>query len=190
MEPSDLLRKAVEVLEELGVPYFVTGSTATIFYGEPRFTIDLDVVVHLRQDQVPDLVEKLTPEFYVDEESARLAISRRSMFNAVLSGTGFKIDFIVSAGRLFDLQRFARARRVRPEPDYEASFASPTDIILSKMLFYQQGGSDKHIRDIAGVFKVSGDEVEMEHLEKWVEKLGLEEVWAEVRKRLAESTGG
>ena len=52
MEPSDLLRRLVETLERLQIPYLVTGSVATIAYGEPRLTNDIDVVVVLRPDQV------------------------------------------------------------------------------------------------------------------------------------------
>ena len=32
-------------LETLGLPYMVTGSVASMIYGEPRLTLDLDVVV-------------------------------------------------------------------------------------------------------------------------------------------------
>jgi len=52
MEQSDLLRHVVLALEGLGIPCFVTGSTAAIAYGEPRFTNDLDVVVDLTREQV------------------------------------------------------------------------------------------------------------------------------------------
>ena len=44
MEPSDLLRYAAGVLENMRLRYFVTGSTATILYGEVRFTNDIDIV--------------------------------------------------------------------------------------------------------------------------------------------------
>lgn len=47
MEPSDLLRHLVNVFESLGIRYFVTGSVASIFYGEPRFTNDIDVVADI-----------------------------------------------------------------------------------------------------------------------------------------------
>jgi hypothetical protein len=40
MERSELLRYFTAVLEQLGLRYFVTGSMATIFFGEPRFTND------------------------------------------------------------------------------------------------------------------------------------------------------
>ncbi len=38
MEQSELLRSGVHVFERLNVPYFVTGSMATISCGEPRMT--------------------------------------------------------------------------------------------------------------------------------------------------------
>ena len=44
MEPSDLLRLAAGTLERLGIQYLVTGSMASIAYGEPRFTNDIDIV--------------------------------------------------------------------------------------------------------------------------------------------------
>ena len=53
MEQSDLLRKLASELERLGIKYLVTGSIATISYGEPRFTNDIDVVVELQPAGVP-----------------------------------------------------------------------------------------------------------------------------------------
>ena len=47
MEQLDLLRRVVRAIEDLGLRYFVTGSMATIFYGEPRLTNDIDVVMDL-----------------------------------------------------------------------------------------------------------------------------------------------
>lgn len=67
MEPSELLRRLVEVLESLDLPYLVTGSTATIFYGEPRFTADIDIVVRLSEEAVPGLLEAFEgSDFYLD----------------------------------------------------------------------------------------------------------------------------
>jgi len=37
----------IEVLENLGIPYMVVGGFAAIFYGEPRLTIDVDIVAKL-----------------------------------------------------------------------------------------------------------------------------------------------
>lgn len=72
MEPFELLRYTVRVIENLGLRYFVTGSTATIFYGEPRFTNDIDVVVDLSAQQVAEFCRCFpADEFYVSESAAR-----------------------------------------------------------------------------------------------------------------------
>jgi hypothetical protein len=65
----------VQVLEEIGIPYLVTGSTATIAYGEPRFTNDIDVVVDLHLDQVPALCAAFAdPEYYLSRSAAMTMI--------------------------------------------------------------------------------------------------------------------
>jgi hypothetical protein len=55
MEQSELLHFVVEALERIGLRYFVTGSMATIFFGEPRFTNDIDIVVDLPSTRSPSL---------------------------------------------------------------------------------------------------------------------------------------
>ena len=148
MEQSDLLRFVVSVLERLGLRYFVTGSTVTIFYGEPRFTNDIDVVVDLPVDAVPEFCSQFPEdEFYVSAEAARDAVGRHSMFNIIHPRSGLKVDVIIPAPSDFNRSRFARARRVRAGEDWDASFSSPEDAILKKMEFHREGGSDKHLRE-------------------------------------------
>ena len=73
MEPSELLHFLAGVLDRLQLPYFVTGSTVTIFYGEPRFTNDIDVVVALPESMVAIFCRQFpVEEFYVDEEAVRV----------------------------------------------------------------------------------------------------------------------
>lgn len=65
--------------------------------------------------------------------------------------------------------------------DFEATFAAPEDVILKKMEYYREGKSDKHLRDIAGVLKISGDEIDEEYIEAWVDRLGVREIWERLR---------
>lgn len=185
MDPSDLLQRVVEALEGLELPYLVTGGTATIFYGEPRFTADVDVVVDLPPPRIPELLQAFEgDEFYLDEESVRRAVARRGQFNIIHPASGLKIDFMIPEGGPFDRSRFARARRVRPGEGYEATFASPEDVILMKLAYYREGGSEKHLRDIASVVKVSGAELDWAYLERWASELDLANVWRVVLERL------
>jgi hypothetical protein len=187
MEPSELLRYAVAALEKLGLRYFVTGSSATIFYGEPRFTNDIDIVVDLPSERVAELCAAFSPaEFYVSEEAARRAVARHGQFNVIHPSSGFKLDLMIAAPDAFNRSRFLRVRRLRPAPDYDAAFASVEDVILKKMEYYREGGSEKHLRDIAGVLKVSGGAVDRGYIEEWAGRLGLEEVWQKIARQAEE----
>lgn len=185
METSDLLKFAVQVLERLELRYFVTGSTGTIFYGEPRFTNDIDIVVALPPDRIRDLCAAFpADEFYVSEESAQRAVRTRGQFNIIHPASGLKIDIMVPADTAFNRSRFQRTHRVSPEEDFDAEFASAEDLIVKKLEYYQEGGSDKHLRDIAGVLRIGGSEIDLDYIAMWAEKLGLLEAWRAVRERL------
>ncbi len=184
MTQDELLRFAVGVLERVRLPYLVTGSVATVFYGEPRFTNDIDIVVDLPLPRVDELCQAFPAgQFYVDPESARAAVRRRGQFNVIHPASGLKIDVVVAPRDEFDRSRFERARRVHPAPDYDAAFASPEDVILKKMVFFREGGSDKHLRDIAGVLRVSGDRLDRSYIDEWAGRLGLLDVWRAVLER-------
>jgi len=185
MEQDELLQAAVGALERLGLRYFVTGSMATIFYGEPRFTNDIDIVIDLPTAQVAEFCAAFpAPEFYMSEESVRLALRRRSQFNVIHPASALKIDFMVADDSAFNRSRFARRKRLRAAPGFEAQFAAIEDVVLKKLEYYREGGSDKHLRDIASMLKVSGATIDEEYLEKWAERLGVTDLWRAVRGKV------
>ena len=57
MEPYDLLKYMVNAFESLGIRYFITGSIASIFYGEPRFTNDIDVVADIGEEHISGILK-------------------------------------------------------------------------------------------------------------------------------------
>lgn len=187
MEQADLLRFVASVLERLAIPYFVTGSVVTIFYGEPRFTNDIDVVVNLSSEMVEEFCRQFPEDdFYVSAQAAHDAVRRQSMFNIIQPRTGLKVDVIVPPPSEFNQSRFARARRVRAGDQWEASFSTPEDAILKKMEFYRAGGSDKHLRDIAGVLRTSPEEIDREYVDRWADRLGVADIWRTIRDSLGE----
>ena len=187
MEQSELLRFVVSALERLAIPYFVTGSVVTIFYGEPRLTNDIDVVVGLTSEMAGEFCRQFPEsDFYVSPEAALEAIRHHSMFNIIQPRTGLKVDVIVPPPSEFNRSRFVRSRRVQAGDDWDASFASPEDAILKKLEFYRAGGSDKHLRDIAGVLKTTGAEIDRGYIDKWADLLGVADVWRAVLARLSE----
>jgi hypothetical protein len=186
MEQSELLRIAVGALDELGLRYFVTGSVATIFYGEPRFTNDVDLVVDLPPTRVAEFCQKFPlPEFYVSQDAALQAAVHHGQFNIIHPESGLKIDVVVPEKNPFNQGRFLRAARVRPSADLEAMFASPEDVIIKKMQYYREGGSEKHLRDIAGILKISGDKVDKNYIARWATLFGVDTIWQAILEELA-----
>jgi len=158
MELYDLLKHLINAFESLGVAYFVTGSNASIFYGEPRFTNDIDVVADIREEHIRELL-KLFPsaEFYISDVAIYDAIRHRYQFNIIHPASGLKIDVIIPKKDAFDNSRFQRIKRICPAEDIKASFSSPEDVIIMKMKYYKEGESEKHLRDITGILKISGE---------------------------------
>jgi len=185
MEQSDLLRYLINAFDSLGISYFITGSIASIFYGEPRFTNDIDIVVDIEENHIQRLI-KMFPEneFYISEEAIREAIIHKDQFNIIHPSSGLKIDVIICKKNDFDRSRFKRIRKIKPIEDVEANFASPEDVVIMKMLYYKEGGSEKHLRDVTGILKISGDVIDRNYIENWAEKLDVKDIWLAILKEL------
>ena len=82
--------RVTQILEELGVPYLIGGSVASIIHGEPRLTNDIDLVADIRVEQISQLVAALESDFYIDDRAIRRAIRERRSFNIIYLETMYK----------------------------------------------------------------------------------------------------
>ena len=189
MEQLDLLRRVVAALEGMGVTYMLVGSYGSGAWGEPRLTRDIDLVASLSADDAEPLIRAFPlPEFYVSIDAVREAIRREGQFNVIHPTSGNKVDFIVAGGDLRARTALSRRQAVDLGAGLRAYVASPEDVILGKMEFYREGGSEKHLRDVAGILKVSGDCLDRGYVSQWAGKLGLSDIWQAVQRRV--SLGG
>lgn len=164
----------IEALEELGVPYHIGGSVASSIYGILRATIDVDLIVDLRLEQVRPLVIRLQTDYYIDEDMIRDAIKRRSSFNVIHLETMLKVDVYIPRSRLFDQEELRRVQQeVLLEGTRPLNVASPEGTILNKLEWYRMGGevSDRQWNDILGVLKVQGNHLDMAYLQRWAANL-------------------
>ncbi len=183
MLPLDLVALFTGPLEEAGLEYFVTGSVASLLYGEPRMTHDVDLVLELTDLDVAPLLRVFPEEaFYVPpSEVIRIELRRPSHghFNLIHHDTGFKAD-VYLAGR-DPLHGFAMAHRKRAASAGGGFWVAPAEyVILRKLAWYREGGSEKHLRDIRSMLSVSGDALDRAVLQRWLETLGLEAEWQAV----------
>ncbi len=168
----EFLIQAVDILDQLNTPYIVTGALAVSFYGLPRTTHDIDLVIELKQKHVAPLVKAFSKEFYISSKAVQEAISRSSVFNVIDPRSGLKIDFWIARPEAFDRERF---RRRRQEPLFNRSLwlPSPEDVILSKLLWYKESKSDKHFVDAKGVWEMMEGSLDASYLQEWADRLSV-----------------
>jgi len=176
----ETLIKVAKVLDELKIPYYVSGGYAVSIYGRPRFTADLDMVIKMvpvQTDEFSGHMETLFPKGYVDREQINNAFKEIGEFNVIDPESGLKIDFFIAQKGDFEEECFKKAKR--KDVGYKVKFTSPENLIISKLLWYKDSGSTRHLEDIESV--LSNSNIDKKYLDSWIKKLGLEEGWDRVK---------
>jgi hypothetical protein len=187
VEQSDLLKFAVQQLERIGIPYALVGSFASGLWGESRFTQDIDLLIDLKPAQSKLLFESFPAEaFYVSQPAINEAVAERGQFNVIHPASGNKIDFMIAGNSSWTAAQLARRKRVRVLPDLHADVAAPEDVILGKLIYFHEGASDKHLRDITGILTAGAETVDRAYIEKHATELNVLNEWHAVLNRLAD----
>ena len=184
MTDASLIALFVRPLNQLRIPYLVTGGVASVVYGEPRLTRDIDLVIELRPRDARRFAEAWsTEEFYVppveviEEESGRPA---HGHFNVIHHQTAMRADIYLPGSDA--LTAWAFAHKVVRRIDNDEVFLAPIEaVMLSKLRYYQVGKSDRHLRDIHQMLRISGDLVDRPELERWATRLGVEGEWKQAQ---------
>ncbi|MFL6520694.1 MAG: hypothetical protein ACJ8NS_10780 [Chthoniobacterales bacterium] len=170
-------------LNAVGLPWMAVGSIASIAYGERRTTLDLDVVAVVKKHHAVNfLLAFPEPDFYcppaevIEQESAR---SEHGHFNLIHHHSVYKADIYIATEDAFD--RWAFQNRKALTAGQTPVWLAPAEyVIVYKLEFYREGGSEKHLRDIRGM--LAATEVDRAFLNTEIGARGLEEVWRAVAK--------
>lgn len=169
----------IDAIERLGGMYSIGGSLASAFAGEPRSTLDVDMVVALRAADADALADALEPAFYLDRERLRHAIERRGSVNVIHIDSAVKIDLFVAGGTSLDNSLLRRRRLVRAgDPPREIFIHSPEDILLQKLRWFRMGGevSERQWRDVLGIIDVQGAHLDRGYLADGAATLGISDL--------------
>lgn len=183
MPEPDLIELFVRPLGELGVRYLVSGSVAAMMYGEPRVTHDVDLIVFLRPDDIPRLPAAfpadafyLPPAAVIRTESAR---ERFGHFNLIHLPSGLKADLYTAGRDPFHAWAFRNVRRYEIG-GLSVNLAPPEYIIVRKLEYFREGRSEKHLRDIRAMLRVSGPMVDVPSLLEWAVARNVAAEWKSV----------
>jgi hypothetical protein len=187
MDVVEVTLLVTRALERIGAPYFLGGSLASSFQGEPRATNDVDLVVDLSPEQVGPLVAALGPDFDVDAEALARAARERGSWNILYAPSVTKIDLFLLRDAPFDRAEFARRRPVTVRAGETLFIKSPEDSVLRKLLWFREGGgvSDRQWRDVVQVLRQSRAVIDRGYLDDWAGRLGLSGLLARAQAEAA-----
>ena len=183
MKPVEIaagLKVVIANLETAAIEYMVVGSVAGTIYGEPRLTNDLDLVVSMTGSSPKALLSAFNDDdFYLPpQEIITQEIAHSGQINLIHYPSGIKVDLMFRKVSQHALSEFARRQRIEILRGLLAWVAAPEDIIIAKLRFYREGGSQKHLVDIRGI--LANTQVDRDYLERWIDELHLREIFANV----------
>jgi hypothetical protein len=124
------------------------------------------------------------PELYCPPiDIIRLELAREcgAHFNIIHQGTGFKADIYPLGTDSWSAWGLARSRQFMVEGT-PMILAPPEYVIVRKLEYFQEGGSEKHLRDIRSILRVSRNLLDITELERWIKNRHLETVWQRVHE--------
>jgi hypothetical protein len=170
--------RVLALLSELGLKFHVTGGVVSAYYGDPRFTQDLDIVIQLiaGRPETKALLDRLALGYLVDEQSAMDAIRRNGIFQAIDEVSMIKIDFHVGEKIPGELERSLHREIFS---GVVAPLVSKEDAILSKLLWIKLGSGHKARHDVKVMLKREED-LDRAVLRQRAGTLGLYALLAEI----------
>ncbi len=173
----EVLKSLSQKLNDLGIPYMLTGSVAANYYTSPRMTRDFDIVIELESSDILPFVMNLSQDFFIEESSVADAISHQGMFNIIHKKNIIKIDFIVRKPSIYRQTEFKRRKLVQIQ-DFSFWIVSIEDLILSKLDWAKETFSEMQIQDVRNLLK--NQSIDQAYLDEWILPLGLKNIWEKI----------
>lgn len=159
LDPVELAVLIAEAFEQLDVRYLPGGSLTSTALGEPRATLDVDMVADLDAETVIAWLEALGHDFVGDREWIMQEVERRGSFQLIHSPTMTRIDVFVPEWTGVHLWKWENRRRLTLDlgTGRGIDITGPEGIVIQKLSWFRDGGSvsDRQWRNILGVLKAN-----------------------------------
>jgi len=184
-DPLDVAVDFAQFLGALGVRYALTGSMASAVHGEPRSTVDVDLIADLSVATSTRLVSAIEATYYVDAEVARQMTESAGSFNAIHLASAIKVDIFVTGDDPFEQERLRRRIQIAlPDSlDQHLWIDAAECTVLRKLEWYRRGGevSERQWRDVVAILRLQQSALNDDFLDAWAPSLGVSDLLARVR---------
>ena len=180
MTLAEFLAGVIAKLDDASIDYMVTGSVVSSYYGEPRTTRDIDIVLRVHSGSLAAFFASFDRSaVYIDSPPTESDLYPGQMFSIIDLRAGWKVDLVVLKDRPFSSVEFSR-RRAITVLGLETIAVSAEDLLLSKLEWSLAGGSSRQLDDARGIVKVQGEALDRSYLRQWAKALGLSEVLEQI----------
>lgn len=168
MELTSLLKLVVGKLDKLKIPYVLTGGLAVSFWGAPRTTHDIDIIIEINRAQIDRVVSVFQKGFYIMSEDIKGMIDKGLSFNLIHYKTGLKIDFwSVDKTDPHKAIEFKNALKKKIFGK-QISIISPEDLVIVKLQWYKMSGLSRDMEDIKSILRISSPDVK--YIKDWAQQ--------------------
>jgi hypothetical protein len=180
-DPSAIASLMAQILTTANIPYYITCGVAAIAHGEPRSTIDLDIVISIDLQDLSILAATLESQgFYIAGLNDVISGNLRCLNITHLESIE-NVDLMISGREEYDLVKLERRQLYTLPNGAEVAIASPEDTIVSKLIWRRESQSDKQWRDILGILKVQQERLDFAYIQAWVTKFEIDDDWQQAK---------
>jgi hypothetical protein len=180
---SGFLRELSLHLSDCGISFMLTGSFVSSYYGDPRTTRDLDLVINAAEPPDESIVTFVSlceaSGWYTSTTAAlgplnpdRVPGEDRRQFDVIDAASGWKADIMWAKDRLFSQSEFDRRVSINLLGQI-VQVPTPEDVILAK-LEWGANRTSRQFDDAVSVLQVIGTTLDFGYLRFWAEQLGLQ----------------
>lgn len=181
MKQADALVFFLKTINSLHIPYMITGAFAVSFYGIPRATHDVDVVVEISGEDVNKICRELSKKYEIDRAMVENAIQFKTHFSIIHVKSDLKADFWVLKNSQDEIKKFARRQKISLLGT-TTFMISAEDMIITKLGWFQRFANTKHMEDVVGIIKVQHDNLDIRYIKKMLKQFALEKYWMQAVK--------
>lgn len=177
LDPLGIAIRVTAALAQCGVRYVLGGSLASTALGEPRATLDVDIVADLGAAEVGAWLALLGTDFVADEAWIRAEVARHGSFQLIHRPTMTRVDVFVPPWTGVHLWKWENRKRLVLDAasGLAIDVTAPEGIVIQKLLWFRSGGevSDRQWRDVVGVLKVQRAGLDRTALQHWAKTTGV-----------------
>ncbi|MGQ9627691.1 MAG: nucleotidyl transferase AbiEii/AbiGii toxin family protein [Anaerolineae bacterium] len=147
-----------------GIPYMVIGGLAVQYWGEPRFTRDVDITVAVPFEESEDFIRQVLENFTPRVADAT-DFARRTRMILIKATNGCEVDISLSVPG-YEERALERAIEYELAEGKKIRLCSAEDLIIHKAV----AGRPRDLQDIEGIVYRQGDRLDVDYIHSWLKE--------------------